>query len=91
MLGGSELFDMNRGLNSETPVRPGPFQSHRRNQDLPDLGIIKIDRSYALEIREPVTPGKAGVQKSQCERIRTIINDFGYWIPAFAGMTVLTV
>ena len=35
----------------------------------------------------PVTPAKAGVQKLQCERIGTMVNDSAHWIPAFAGMT----
>ena len=29
----------------------------------------------------------AGVQKAQCERIGTVVDAFGHWIPAFAGMT----
>ncbi len=35
----------------------------------------------------PVTPAKAGVQKSQSARIGTVVNDFGRWMPAFAGIT----
>ena len=34
-----------------------------------------------------VIPAKAGIQRGYDERIRTVINDFGNWIPAFAGMT----
>ena len=53
-------------------------------------GCMILDRSYALEATPTVTPAKAGVQKSQCESIGTMVNDLGHWIPAFAGMTVST-
>ena len=39
-------------------------------------------------IHKPVIPAKAGIQWICGKSIRNNVNDFGYWVPAFAGTTM---